>query len=62
LSSDSNKGYNKNLGTGSNNSLQIAFGMFFTVLSLFIISSSTSENGEGVGSHLMETENQVPNE
>jgi hypothetical protein len=46
LSSDSNRTNNPNLGTASNNTLQIAFGMFFTVLSLFIISSSTSEKVE----------------
>jgi hypothetical protein len=60
MSSDSKKEYNENLSSGLNNSMQIALGMFFTVFSLFVISSSTAGNGEGAGSHLMENENPIP--
>ena len=58
MSADPNIERNSLRGKVGNNTMQIILGMFFTLLSLFIISSSTkSEKGssaEGINGHLLE--------
>lgn len=53
LSSDPNTECNHLRGSGGNDFFQIGLGIFFTLLSLFIISASTAKKGQGAD-HLME--------
>lgn len=54
LSADPNPECNNMRGNGSNDFFQIAGGIGFTLLSLFIISASTQSKGSGGADHLLE--------
>lgn len=54
LSADPNPECNHMRGNGSNDFFQIAGGIGFTLLSLFIISASTQSKGSGGADHLLE--------